>query len=126
MATIQHTVEQIKDFKDDCHVITWTPMTQTGLDVGTPLKMPGSADRSVQLLGTLGTGGVVTMEGSNVPEPSVNADYATLTDPQGNALTLDTLKIEQISEATLWIRPRVTAGNGSTSLTVRMLVRRLA
>jgi hypothetical protein len=124
MAVIAPTFTRVEDFKDDAHVITWTPLTQSGLDSGTPIKMPGSADRCVQVLGTFGAGGSVRIEGSNVPNPTVDADYTVLTDPQGNALDLTAARIEQITEIPLWIRPRVTAGDGTTSLTVRLLVRR--
>lgn len=127
MATIAHVITRIEDFKDDAHIITWGPLTFTGTDVGTPIKMPGSADRSVQVLGTLGTGGSVRIQGSNVPSPDVSAastDFVVLTDPQGNALDLASLKIEQVMEVPLWIRPLVTAGDGATSLTVQLLVRR--
>jgi hypothetical protein len=94
-------------------------MTFSGTDVGLPIEMPGSADRSVQISGTLGAGGSLRIEGSND-----GTNYATLTDPQGNALDLTSLKIETVMEITRYIRPRVTAGDGTTSLTCTILVRR--
>jgi hypothetical protein len=124
MAVIAQAITRIEDFKDDAHVIVWSPLTQSGLDSGAPVKMPGSADRCVQVLGTFGAAGSVRIEGSNVVAPSVDADYTVLTDPQGNALDLTAARIEQITEVPLWIRPRVTAGDGTTSLSVRLLVRR--
>lgn len=119
MATITPTITQITTHGDDCHVVTWTPMTNAGTDVGSPIEMPGSADRSIQVSGTFGTGGTVLIEGSND-----GTNYVTLNDPQGNALSVTTAKIEQLLELTRYIRPRISAGDGSTSLTVTMLLRR--
>lgn len=92
-------------------------------DDGQPLDLAAYADRSIQVLGTLGAGGNARMLGSLLPAPSaaISADWATLTDPQGNALDVNALKIEAVSEATRWFRPQVTAGDGTTSLTVILL-----
>jgi hypothetical protein len=124
MAVRARTTNRIEFFKDDAHVFLWTGLTQATLDSGDPVQMPGSADRSVQVLGTLGAAGSVRIEGSNVAAPTVDADWAVLTDPQGNALDISALKIEQVMEIPLWIRPRITAGDGTTSLSVLLLVRR--
>lgn len=119
MATISYTVSRVESFKDEAHVIRWTPMTNSGSDVGSPIEMPGSSDRSVQVTGTFGTGGNLRIEGSND-----GTNYATLTDPQGNALDITSAKIETIMELTRYIRPRVTAGDGTTSVSVSLLVKR--
>ena len=126
MATITASIERIESFGDgDCHVITWAALTTTN-NYGSPIEMPGSADRSVQLLGALGTGGAVTMYGSNKASPDLatDTDWAILNDPQGNTLAMSTLKIETILEVTRWIRPKITAGDGATSLTIALLLRR--
>jgi len=81
--------------------------------------MPGSADRSVQVTGTFGAGGNLRIEGSND-----GTNYSALTDPQGNALDFTATKIEGVLELTRYIRPRATAGDGTTSLTVTMILRR--
>jgi hypothetical protein len=110
----------------DVLLYQWTGLLQSSLDVGAAVSVPALADRSVQLLGTLGTGGSVRIEGSNkaAPDESTNTDWAVLTDPQGNDLNLAALKIEAVTEPVLWIRPRVTAGDGTTSLTVILLLRK--
>ena len=125
MATITGSLERVETFGDDCHVITWAALTTTD-NYGSPIAMPGSADRSIQLLGTLGTGGAVTLYGSNKasPDTSSDTDWAILTDPQGNNIVLSTLKVEAITELMRWVRPKITAGDGSTSLTAVMLLRR--
>lgn len=95
-------------------VVAWTPMANS--DTGSPVSNGSYADRSVQVSGTFGAGGNARIEGS-----LDGVTWATLTDPQGNALDITTAKIEAISENTLWIRPNITAGDGTTSLTVRII-----
>lgn len=109
---------------DSCQYVRWNGLLQTSSDTGEAFECPGAADRSVQLLGTLGTGGAVTIEGSNAAAPGVN-DWGVLTDPQGNNLVLTSIgKVEAVSEVTRWIRPRVTAGDGTTNLDVALVARR--
>ena len=45
-----------------------------------------------------------------------------MNDPQGNALSVQTAKITQVLENTYLVRPRVSAGDGTTSLTVKLCV----
>jgi hypothetical protein len=97
-----------------CVVATW-PNMPNGED-GQPLEIANMADRSVQVHGTFGAGGSLRIEGS------LDGDnFFVLTDPQGNALDITTAKIEAISELARFIRPRVTAGDGTTNLTVTIL-----
>lgn len=104
-------------WNEDCHTAQWTGLLNT--DDGVPLEQPSSNDRSVQVTGTFGSGGTVVIEGSND-----GTNYQTLTDPQGNALSVTAARLKQISELTRFIRPRVTGGDGTTNLTVTMLIRR--
>lgn len=111
---VQKTVPE--SLHHTCVVATW-PALQNG-DDGSPIELANFADRSVQVVGTFGVGGNVRIEGS------INGtDYAPLTDPQGNNLDITSAKIEAISEVVRWIRPRVTSGDGTTSLTVTMLLK---
>jgi hypothetical protein len=116
MAVINYTLTKIETFGDHSHVVTWTPLANG--DTGTPLEMSGSVDRSVQVSGTFGAGGSVSIEGSNN-----STNFIVLTDPQGNAITKTTASIEQVTEISRLIRPNVTAGDGTTALTVTLLVR---
>jgi polygalacturonase len=118
MATVNETIEEIKTFQDDGHIVVWTPLTTTNAD-GRTISMVGSSDRSAQIAGTFGVGGTVVLEGSNN-----GTTFHTLTDPQGNALSFTAAGLEQITELTRHIRPRVTAGDGTTSITVTVLLRR--
>lgn len=99
-----------------CVVATWQNM-QNG-DDGSPIEFANFADRSVQVTGTFGASGKVRIEGS-----IDGTNYAPLTDPQGNDLDITTAKIEAVSEVVRWIRPRVIAGDGTTLLTVTMLLK---
>lgn len=117
MATISFSLQRVETFKDDCHIITWSPLANG--DDGRPIEMPGSADRTIQVFGTFGLGGNLRIEGSND-----GTNWAVLSDPQGNVLDIISPKIESVLELTRFIRPRVTAGDGTTSLTAILLVRR--
>ncbi len=88
-------------------------------DVGAPFKRPSRSDRSVHVKGTFGAGGAVVIEGSNELEP---ASYAALNDPSQNPLTFGSEKIEAVLENVLNIRPRVSAGDETTSVDVYMLL----
>lgn len=98
---------------------SWTGLTKTTDDVGEAIALPNRADRAVQVTGTFGTGGSVRIEGS-----IDGANYAVLTDPQGNALDITAAKIESITEPVRYIRPRVTAGDVTTALAVHIIARK--
>lgn len=100
-------------------VYQWTGLTNATSDSGSPVALAAFTDRSVQVTGTFGTGGSVRIEGT-----IDGTNYSTLTDPQGNALDITTAKIETITEAVVSIRPRVTAGDGTTSLVVTMMFKK--
>jgi hypothetical protein len=117
MATIKPTIEQFVDGDTGTIRVTWANMANG--DVGQPVKYTMCPDRSVQLAGTLGAGGSARWEGSN---DEIN--YVVLTDPQANALDFTSLKIETVMEVPLSSRPRITAGDGTTSLTVTAIMRR--
>jgi len=70
--------------------------------------------KSVHAVGTFGAGGSVAIEGSND-----GTNWAVLRDGTGTdiALTAATI-VRDILENTRFIRPRVTAGDGTTSLNV--------
>lgn len=113
---IQHQKIAPDSLHHTCIIVTWPAMANG--DDGQPIELANFADRSVQTTGTFGTGGSVRIEGS------INGtDYAPLTDPQGNNLDINTSKIEAISEVVRYIRPRVTAGDGTTSVNVCMLLK---
>lgn len=101
---------------DHATLVTWTGLLNG--DDGSPVNLSDFPDRTIQILGTFGTGGSVNFEGSNN-----NTNWEILTDPQGNAITKTAASMEFVTETPLWVRPRVTAGDGTTSLTVIMFAR---
>jgi hypothetical protein len=92
------------------HKKSWEGFTANG-DVGTPLDATRLQDKTVTVTGTFGTGGALTIKGSN---DGVN--YTVLTDPQGNALTFTAAGVEAIMENPLFIRPEMTAGTGTIDI----------
>ncbi len=96
--------------------ITWANLTQTGLDTGTPVTPLNNYWKfSVQAMGTFGAAGAVVLEGSN---DGVN--YATLNDVAGAAISLTTTAFARLEAVPKFMRPRITAGDGTTNLTVAM------
>ena len=126
MATINPTITTLAD--GSALLVTWTPMiiidTDPGApevleyDIGLPVEFPRFSDRSVQVVGTWGVGGSITLKGSND-----GTNYYALTDPQGNAITKTANALEQITELVQYIKPEITAGDITTSLTVKLLMR---
>jgi len=117
MSTINGAVQDINNDKSVMRIV-WADLAQN--DDGAKVKMSEYADRSVQVFGTFGAGGTVRIEGSN----DGGTTWAVLSDPQGNALDVTTAKIEAVTEIVQMLRPRVTAGDGTTSLTVALIARR--
>ena len=105
------------------------PLTWSGLlngDDGAPIEIGDLSDKSVHIFGTFGAGGSVTIYGSSDPAdlakvPASGTDnWVALTDPQGNAITKTAKSIEQILENMLYMACKVTAGDGTTNLTVAL------
>lgn len=116
MATRTAVISRVTSFGDRAHVISWTGLLNG--DDGSVIEMPGSSDRSVQFNGTFSVGGTIQIEGSND-----GTNYVVLTDPQGNSISKTAAAIEQVIELTRYIRPRVTAGDGSTDLKCYLLLK---
>lgn len=104
-------------------------------DSGAPLAMGEWADRSIHVwaqtsvggASVLGAGGSVSIEGSNDYDPVTNTtgSWIALTDQNGVVMTYTAAALKQMTEAPLWIRPRVTAGDGTTSCNVVLCARRI-
>jgi hypothetical protein len=78
-------------------------------DVGVAVGLPDYLDRTVQVVGSFGAGGQITIEGSL----DGGTTYATLTDQLGNPLVFSAAGIKYVTEVTPLIRPRQTAGSGA-------------
>lgn len=112
MAVVPYTFVSLTNlvWGNNAIVYSWTPI---GADsTGQPVGGPGFTDRSFQIEGS-GTFGTVTIEGSN---DGVN--YHTLHDPFANLLSFIAPALAEVTEMCLWMRPRLTGGDGSTVITV--------
>lgn len=101
---------------DGTVLVTWQGLLNG--DDGAPYEAPPLADRALQVSGVFGAGGTLVLEGT-----IDGVNWAVLNDPQGNTLSITTAKIEQIMELVVSVRPRVSAGDGTTTLTVSMLLK---
>jgi hypothetical protein len=104
------------------HIMTWSGITTTG--PASALDASHLPDKTVVLSGTIGSGTTVVIEGSNTasgPLATGASRYYTLNDPQGNALSLSTGKVEAILENPKFIRPKTTAKNANTNVTVTII-----
>lgn len=114
MATVSYSIaKKSKGYR----LVVWSGL-QNG-DVGAPLEGGPFSDKSVHVFGTFGTGGTVVLQGSNSASAS---DWVTLHDPQGANLSFTTSGAKAVLENTVWVRPAVTGGDVSTSLTVALLI----
>lgn len=111
MATRQHSRIATQNTKS--FVAAWTGLLAG--DDGEAIPFSQYTDKSVQVSGTFG-GATLRFEGSNN-----GTDWAVLTDPQGNDLILSVAKVEMVTEAVAFVRPRVVGGDGSTALAVHAL-----
>jgi len=118
MATVKGTLAPSPNSNDGSLVIAqWTAVLNAG--DGTPAELGDFADKSVQVTGTFGVGGSISLEGSND-----GTNYVILTKPGGTAATLTAAGLIAIVESTRFVKPVVTAGDGTTSLNVTLLARR--
>jgi len=105
-------------FVGDTVVIAWPALATT--DTGFPAKYGAHADRTVQFGGTWGAGGAAVLEGSND-----GVTYHTLTNPQGDPISASAAALFAVAEATKFVRPRVTGGDGDTAIDVNLFARGL-
>ena len=113
MATVIPTILEVAT-DGSAHLVVWTPLTTANAD-GTRAQLNRFPDKTVQVDGTFGAAGQVTIQGSND-----GSTWATLSDPVSNPLVLTSAGIKAVSENPLYIRP-LASGDGTTSLTVRLL-----
>jgi hypothetical protein len=118
MTVVEPTYTEVPGHGDEqAWLVTWAALANG--DSGAPVELVGHADRSVQVEGTFGAGGSCRIQGSND-----STNYRVLHDPAGTALNITAASCAQVLEQTRKMQPLVTAGDGTTSLTVSMLLRR--
>lgn len=102
----------------ECTVLeTWTGLANG--ESGGASSAGAYGDKTVQVTGTFGAGGTVLIEGSND-----GSSWATLMNTVGTALSLTTNAVHVIAQCPFYIRPRCSAGDGTTALAVRIFGRR--
>lgn len=116
MATIAATRRTIDANFSNYVIREWAGL---GLgDDGATELLPPIGDRTVQVSGTFGVGGSVRLLGS-----LDGVEFAPMTDPQGNPLDFVQGKLESVMELVPYIRPLVTAGDGSTNVRVTLCIK---
>lgn len=113
MATIAPTINPQVSKAREVIVASWAPMTQSGSDVGAPVSFAEYSDKTFQVFGTFGAGGAVLMEGSND-----GTNWSALSNRQGTNMSFTANGLNTSQDKPVWVRPRVTGGDGTTSLTV--------
>lgn len=105
-------------------VFTWSGLLQSSLDTGAPVDVRDAAELMCMINGTLGAAGAVTWEGSvdggvnyfplksNIGTPAAIVQTAVLTP-------------DMVQERPLTVRPRVTAGDGTTTLVATLVAKRV-
>lgn len=117
MATTPVTQINLFNAPDQCLTAqAWQWSAVPNGNQGAAVPLASFTDRSVQVTGVQGVGGSMQLEGSND-----NVNWFILRDPLGSNLvftTIGTSNLKQILEYTRFIRPNVTAGDGTTAYTV--------
>lgn len=92
-------------------------------DTGQILVIGSHSDKTVHVTGTWGAAGLVKMQGSNETDPETATNLDPLNDPTGAVLSLTSAApLKAVLEHPYMMRPNVTAGDGTTSLTVRLMI----
>lgn len=111
----------IIDLNDGVRQVKWAGIASG--DTCTPFAAASTyPGKSVQVTGTFGVAGTAAIQGSNWGPLESTPTYKTLTDPQMNALQFLSAGLEEIIENTALIKPTISGGDGTTSLTVRLVL----
>jgi hypothetical protein len=116
MATITATHAQVSG---QVQMITWAALTNTTSDVGEAVELPYGNKLTVHVIGTFGTGGNLRFQGSND-----GTNWAHVNDVTGTALNFTGAAIDSSADKPRYVRPAITAGDGTTSLTCILCVSR--
>lgn len=100
-------------------IIKWSGLLNT--DYGTPYVLGGWRPyKTVQVFGTFGASGKVVIQGTN--ETGTPTNWFTLTNQAGAVLEITAAGGKVVADNTYAIRPIVTVGDGTTLLTVILLL----
>lgn len=115
MAIRNHTVAR-PEGDDSVFLLGWTGLLNA--DQGSAVQFAKYADRCVQVTGTFGVAGSVTIEGSND-----GVSWFPLNKMSGGPATFTAAGGSQILDNPLFMRPNVTAGDVTTTLAVTLCAR---
>src|SRR5258706_4000685 len=101
----------------DIIAVQWTPM-KFG-DTAQPIVSGALVDHSIQCEGLFGAGTNIQIQGSNDGQ-----NYHALTDPYSNTINMGSAQLRQTTEDTVWIKPVISAGDGTANLTITVCIRR--
>ncbi len=93
------------------HRVEWDALTGSGdtclgaSDVNLPYK-------TINVSGTFGSAGVVTIQGSNATDRETAGDWTALNDINGAPLAFTANRMETIAENPRWIRPVASGATG--------------
>ena len=90
-------------------------------DTGDWVSAAEWSGKTFQVSGTFGAGGSVSIQGSNDLNPT---NAAILSNWQGTALTATAAGFLTARDMPIWVRPIVTAGDGTTSILVTLAAHR--
>jgi hypothetical protein len=103
---------------DGILLVTWSGITNGNMGAAF-MQGDWCGDRTAQVDGTFGVGGSLAIEGS-----IDGVNWYVLSDNTGNTLNVTSLKVRNVFDAPLYFRPHVTTGDGTTSLNMRLMMRR--
>jgi hypothetical protein len=92
-------------------VVSWIEMGQS--DTATAVQLGAWSDRSVQVAGDFSGAASLAIHGSND-----GTNYILLQDTLGDDLTFTAAGLLSIGQATRYIKPVLSSGNGSTDLDI--------
>lgn len=118
MADIIPTITKDVDGNPGAILVKWEALSDASKN-GSPIKFTGYTIRSVQVTGTFGASGSVSIRGSN----DDGANYHTLSaDNSTGAVTFTAAGVKRVSEVTQLTKPVVTVSDGTTDLDVSLLL----
>jgi hypothetical protein len=92
-------------------------------DTGNPLVIPGFTSQTIQFTGTFGSGGLIVMEGT-LDSVSASPTYTPVERSGGGDLNASNEEFDSVRSNVYKLRPRVTSGDGTTSITVRLFMQK--
>lgn len=102
-------------------VVSWAGLTFATTDTGSPIAFASWSEKTFHAFGTFGAGGNVVIEGSND-----GTNWSPISNRQGvtpfNLTAAASINTSQ--DRPIYVRPRVTAGDGTTNVTVTVACHR--